>query len=117
MLGASSIAPGLAPQPGEIIVTKRRISAFTGSDLEVVLRAHKIQHLVLSGISTSGAVLSTLRAAADKDFQLTVLSDGCADPDDVVHTVLLSRVFPRQAEVLTIADWTGQITADREWTA
>jgi len=114
MLGASSIAPELAPQPGDLVVTKRRVSAFTGSDLEIVLRAQKIHHLVLSGISTSGVVLSTLREAADKDFQLTVLSDGCADPDGEVHTVLLSRVFPRQAEVLTIAEWAGRITADRE---
>jgi nicotinamidase-related amidase len=105
MLGASSIVPELAPQPGDLVVTKRRVSAFTGSDLEIVLRAHKVQHLVLSGISTSGVVLSTLREAADKDFRLTVLSDGCADPDPEAHTVLLSRVFPRQAGVLTSAEW------------
>jgi nicotinamidase-related amidase len=55
-------------------------------------------------------VLSTLREAADKDFRLSVLSDGCADRDPEVHTVLLTKVFPRQAEVLTTAEWTAQIT-------
>jgi len=35
--------------------------------------------LVLTGFATSGVVLSTLREAADKDFQLTVLSDACVD--------------------------------------
>jgi hypothetical protein len=36
---------------------------------------------------------------------LTVLSDGCADMDAEVHRVLLEKVFPRQADVLTVAQW------------
>src|SRR4051812_25742445 len=52
-----AIPPAVAPQPGEPIVTKRRVSAFAGSDLEVLLRAGEIRHLVLCGISTSGVVL------------------------------------------------------------
>ncbi len=62
----------ITPQATDIVVTKRRVSAFSGSDLEVVLRAQDIHHLVLCGIATSGVVLSTLREAADKDYQLTV---------------------------------------------
>lgn len=104
-----TIVPDIAPQPGDVVVTKRRVSAFTGSDLEVILRAYKVQHLVLTGIITSGVVLSTVREAADKDFQLTILSDGCADGDPEVHTVLLTKVFPRQAEVLTVGQWEQQI--------
>lgn len=99
------IADAVAPLPGEIIVTKRRYSAFTGSDLEVVLRAQGIQHLILTGISTSGVVLSTLREAADKDYRLTVLSDGCADADEEVHRVLITKVFPRSADVITVEEW------------
>ena len=100
-----AIYSAIAPQPGDIVVTKRRISAFTGSDLEVILRGLNVRHLVLTGLSTSGVVLSTVREAADKDFRLTVLSDGCGDMDNEVHTVLLTKVFPRQAEVLTTAEW------------
>lgn len=96
---------GLKPQNNEVVVTKRRFSAFTGSDLEVVLRAYGAQHLVLTGISTSGVVLSTLREAADKDYRLTVLSDCCADGDEEVHQVLTTKVFPRQADVLTVGEW------------
>jgi len=104
-----TIHPAVAPQAGDLVVTKRRISAFTGSDLELVLRSLKVQHLVLCGYSTSGVVLSTVREAADKDYHLSVLSDGCADPDKEVHTVLLSRVFPRQADVLTSSEWAALI--------
>ena len=100
-----TVHASVVPRPGEIVVTKRRISAFTGSDLEVVLRAQGIRHMVLTGISTSGVVLSTLREAADKDYELTVLSDGCADADAEVHQLLLGKIFPRQADVMTVKDW------------
>jgi nicotinamidase-related amidase len=97
--------PVLPTEEGDIVVTKKRVSAFTGSDLEVVLRTNEIRHLVLAGIATSGVVLSTVREAADKDYELTVLSDLCADTDDEVHHVLTTKVFPRQATVLTSAEW------------
>ena len=93
------------PRKASIVITKRRVSAFTGSDLEVVLRSGDVQHLILCGISTSGVVLSTLREAADKDYRLTVLSDLCADPDPEVHRVLLEKVFVRQAAVVTSEQW------------
>jgi nicotinamidase-related amidase len=93
------------PIPGEIVITKRRVSAFTGSDLEVVLRAQGIQHIILTGVATSGVVLSTLREAADKDYRITVLSDCCTDRDVEVHRVLTDKVFPRQAAVFTLEEW------------
>ncbi len=102
---AALVHPAIAPQEGDVLVVKRRISAFTGSDLEVVLRARQIESLVLTGIATSGVVLSTLREAADRDYALTVLSDCCADADEEVQRVLLEKIFPRQADVLTIAQW------------
>jgi nicotinamidase-related amidase len=98
----------VAPLPGEIVITKRRVSAFTGSDLEVVLRAQGIQHIILTGVSTSGVVLSTLREAADKDYRITVLSDCCTDGDIEVHNVLINKVFPRQAAVFTLDEWCKQ---------
>jgi nicotinamidase-related amidase len=101
------VHPNLAPADGELIVIKRRVSAFTGSDLETILRSFGIQHMVLTGIATSGVVLSTLREAADKDYQLTVLADACADGDEEVHRVLTTKVFPRQADVMTVEEWVG----------
>ena len=97
--------PLLTPAANDLVVVKRRVSAFAGSDLDVVLRTLGVRHLVLTGIATSGVVLSTLREASDKDFQLTVLSDLCADADEEVHRVLTTKVFPRQATVVTAAEW------------
>ncbi|HCI81381.1 MAG TPA: isochorismatase [Ktedonobacter sp.] len=107
---SSEVHPAIAPLPTDIIVTKRRVSAFTGSDLEVVLRAQDISHLVLCGIATSGVVLSTLREAADKDYQLTVLSDCCFDSDEEVQRVLLTKVFPRQADVVQSETWIKKLS-------
>jgi nicotinamidase-related amidase len=106
---ATAIHPAVQPQPQDVCITKRRVSAFTGSDLEVVLRAGNIRHLVLTGIATSGVVLSTLREAADKDFKITVLEDCCADSDKEVHDVLLKKVFPRQATVINFSEWIGTL--------
>jgi nicotinamidase-related amidase len=106
---ACRVPPAIAPAPGEAIVTKRRVSAFSGSDLDVLLRAGGTGHLVLAGIATSGVVLSTLRQAADLDYRLTVLADGCLDSDPDVHQVLMEKVFPRQAEVTGIAGWTASL--------
>ncbi|MFD9003223.1 cysteine hydrolase family protein [Streptomyces sp. NPDC059582] len=101
----AAIHPDVAPRPGESIVTKKRVSAFAGSDLDLVLRGGGIDHLVLTGLATSGVVLSTLRQAADLDFRLTVLADGCGDADPEVHRVLTEKVFPRQADVTTVDAW------------
>lgn len=110
---STQIAEAVAPKPGEVVVMKRRVSAFSGSDLEVVLRASQRQELVLSGIATSGVVLSTLREAADRDYRLTVLSDACLDADPEVHRVLIEKVFPRQAEVLTVDAWVSNLGRNR----
>nr|WP_274433344.1 isochorismatase family cysteine hydrolase [Alicyclobacillus sp. ALC3] len=101
----TQVHASVAPRDGEPVITKRRVSAFSGSDLEVILRAQGIDTLVLCGIATSGVVLSTLREAADKDYRITVLADACLDADPEVHRVLTEKVFPRQADVLSAADW------------
>lgn len=101
----TQIHSALTPKENDLVIHKKRISAFSGSDLEVVLRALGINHLVLTGVSTSGIVLSTLREAADKDYMVTVLSDGCTDGDEEVHRVLTTKVFTRQATVVTVNEW------------
>jgi nicotinamidase-related amidase len=95
----TEVHPAVAPTPGDVIVTKHRVSAFSGTDLDMVLRANGIETLILAGIATSGVVLSTVRHAADADYRLVVVSDCCADPDPEVHRVLTEKVFARPATV------------------
>ncbi|MGW7018680.1 cysteine hydrolase family protein [Streptomyces decoyicus] len=107
----TEIHPDVAPQQGDIVVTKRRASAFSGSDLDLVLRARGIDSLVLTGIATSGVVLYTLCQANDLDFGLTVLSDACLDTDPEVHRVLTGKLFPQWADVVAVEDWVDAIAA------
>ena len=100
----ADIAGPVRPADGEPVVVKHRVSAFAGTDLEMILRAKGIDALILTGLATSGVVLSTLRAAADADHRLIVVKDACADADDEVHRVLTEKVFARQATVLAAAN-------------
>lgn len=108
---ATQLHPGLGAGPDDVVVVKRRVSAFSGSDLDVVLRSLGVDSLVLGGVVTSGVVLSTVRQAADLDYRLTVLSDACADTDTAAHDVLIGSILPRQAEVVTVADWVASLRA------
>ncbi|PKX99867.1 isochorismatase family protein [Aspergillus campestris IBT 28561] len=101
----SQFHPLVEPQTGDLVVTKRRVSAFTGTDLELLLRSLGTEQVVVVGLITSGAVLSTVRQAADLDFGVTVLRDLCMDREEDVHEVLMEKVFSRQARVVDSGVW------------
>jgi nicotinamidase-related amidase len=97
----AAIPDAIAPQDDEVVITKRRISAFAGTDLAMILRANDIDTLVLYGIATSGVVLSTRTEAADADYRLAVIGDCCADLDSALHDCLVQRFFPTRGSVFT----------------
>jgi nicotinamidase-related amidase len=108
--GASgAIHPALGPEASDLVVTKHRVSAFAGTDLAMLLRAKEIDTLVMFGIATSGVVLSTLLEAGDADYRVVVIEDCCADLDGELHQALLTRLFPKRAEVLLAADFVKQL--------
>jgi nicotinamidase-related amidase len=97
---SAQVHDAIAPQAGDITVRKTRIGGMSTNDLHQQLTARGIDTLILTGISTSGVVLSTLGEAADRDYRLFVLSDGVADHRDDVHDILLNTVFPSRATVI-----------------
>jgi nicotinamidase-related amidase len=101
---AAEIHPAVAPQGEEALIVKHRISAFTGTDLDMILRAGEIDTLILFGIATNGVVLATLLSASDADYRVIVVKDCCAELDLEVHTCLTDKVFPRLATVVTAAE-------------
>jgi len=92
---AADVLPEVAPAGNEPVVIKRRVGAFHGTDLEIILKAKQIDTLVMAGVSTSGVILSTVRHAADADYKIVILRDCCQDRDDEVHRVLMDKVFAR----------------------
>ena len=97
--------PALAPQPGETLLRKRKAGAFSTTALDVTLREQGRDTLVLMGVATSGCVLSTVRWGADINYRLVVVKDACDDADEEVHRVLTEKLFPRQATVVTAAEF------------
>ncbi|HEY1485834.1 MAG TPA: isochorismatase family cysteine hydrolase [Micromonosporaceae bacterium] len=81
----TAIVDRLTPEPGDVVVRKRRVGAFSTTDLDEQLRRRGIDTLVLTGIATSGVVLSTARDAADRDYRILVVHDLCLDSDPEVH--------------------------------
>jgi nicotinamidase-related amidase len=108
---AALIHPAVQAKAGEPVIAKHRTSAFSGSAFEMILRAHNIETLILMGHATSGVILSTVRLAADLDYHLIVVEDGCADRDPEVHKVLMEKVFPRQATVVSAKDMVEALAA------
>jgi nicotinamidase-related amidase len=100
----TAIHEQVAPEPDDIIVRKTRVGAFATTNLDNQLRQRGIDNLLLAGVSTSGVLLSTVRDAADRDYQVFVVADLSADPEPDVHEFLTERIFPRQARVITSAD-------------
>jgi len=75
----TDIVPELAPQRGDVIISKQRYSAFFQTELDEILRAKGIKSLVFVGWTTSVCVESTLRDASYRDYRCVILSDCTAE--------------------------------------
>ncbi|KAI5917509.1 putative hydrolase protein [Camillea tinctor] len=81
-----------------------------GGVLSLLREKLGVEHLIISGITTSGPVLGTATHATDLDFVVTVVEDACWDPDEQVNRVLLDTVIPVLAWVSTVEDAVGYMT-------
>ena len=89
--------------PADIAVEKIAYSAFHASRLEWVLRKCGVEQLYFTGIVTNGGVASTVRDAHAREFECTVIEDGCAAFSDDVHRAAIEGMRP-VAKILTIAE-------------
>ncbi len=99
----AALNQALQIQADDIVVRTTRLGAFSTTDLDEQLTNLGVTTLILAGAHTTGALLSTTREAADRDYRLIVLSDCCADPNGETHRLLMEHVFPRQSEITTAA--------------
>lgn len=89
---------------GDIPITKRGWNAFYGTELDLELRRRKITGIVLAGISTSIGVESAARAANERGYELTIVTDAVTDTARGAHLNSLEVIFPRIAELATTDD-------------
>ncbi len=99
---------------GERIVEvpgKRGLNAFSNTELEAELQARGITHVVLAGVVTSVCIDSTGRAAHERGFSVTVLSDCTAGRTRFEQDFYCREVFPLYADVRTSAEIISELTA------
>jgi ureidoacrylate peracid hydrolase len=87
--------------PADITVEKIAYSAFHMSRLEWVLRKCGIEQLYFTGIVTNGGVASTVRDAHVREFQCTLIADGCAAFGPALHEAAIEGLRP-VAKIITI---------------
>ena len=92
----------LTPQAHDIVVTRRRVSAFYNTDLEVILRGLKAHTLLFTGMSTARVVESTARDANDRDYRAVVISDACSADTKEKHENALKSIADFFGEVMTM---------------
>ncbi|WP_236790933.1 cysteine hydrolase family protein [Amycolatopsis sp. GM8] len=104
--GSPGVELDLPAHDDDVVVLKRRTSAFAGTDLDLVLRARGVDSVAVTGVATSAMVAATCYDAADRGYGVSVLADCCADGDPTVHDFLVEKVFPSRAfEIRSSANW------------
>jgi len=70
--------PGFGPDPefpGEIVLHKRRFSAFFATDLDLLLREHGIRRLVVAGVKANVCVRATVQDGFGLGYACLVVKD------------------------------------------
>lgn len=81
----TEIHPGLEQRPGDVQVTKHRVSPFYSTTLMAQLGAAGIRRIYCSGVSTQAVVQATVRDGHDRDFEMVLLEDCCCAHSEEEH--------------------------------
>ena len=95
------VVPDLAPQPGELVVTKHYYDGFNGTPLDAALRARGVTHLVLTGTMTDICVLGTVIGGMNREYRMTVVEDATATLWPEIQGATLDIIARAYARVLT----------------
>ena len=109
------IVDGLSVQPEQdVVIEKRRLSSFVGTDLDLILRSRGVKTIVVAGVVTQGCVESTVRDAVGHDYYVAVPEDCVASTVDEVHRTSLECMasFLRYAEAVTTSSRLKAIWAE-----
>lgn len=97
-----AIRPEFAPQPGDVVITKMRASAFFGTSLTAHLTQLGIQSLIVFGESTSGCVRASVVEGYSHGYHVTVVEECCFDRSPLSHKVNLFDMHHKYADVMGI---------------
>jgi nicotinamidase-related amidase len=94
-----------APEPGDIVALEHwGSSGFANTDLDLQLKKHGIQQLIVMGLIAHTCVEATVRHAVELGYQVTMVKDATADySDDEMHAALDVNI-PNYASAIVMAD-------------
>ena len=98
------VIPDLAPLSGEPVTYNWRISAFARSNLEQLLKDNGVETVVLAGVATDIAVLTTAVAATDLSYAVIVPNDASTSGNARAHEVVMNDMLPGLSLVTTTED-------------
>ena len=103
----------LAPYQDRIITVpgKRGLNAFSNTELHQILQQRGIEHVVLAGAVTSICIDSTGRAAHERNYRVTVLSDCTASRTPFEQSFYCENVFPLYANICTVDAFLSDVSA------
>jgi nicotinamidase-related amidase len=109
----ADLVGGLTVDPADLIVVKRRRSAFNGTELDWLLRRLGISTLVLGGVATNWGVESTLRDAYDLGYKLRVIPECCCGFSTEDHEWAVRRIFPNMSRIVSLAAFCAAGSGDQ----
>ena len=86
----AEVIPELSRRAEDMVLPKRRLSAFFKTDLDQTLRTLGVDRVLVAGISTCFCVLATALDALSHDLAATIVEDCCAAPTPEAHLASLS---------------------------
>jgi len=97
--------PGFEPRLGEIVAAEHWCSSgFANTDLDLQLRKHGVQQLVVMGLIAHTCLESTVRFAAELGYGVTVVRDATADYSESEMHAALDINIPRYASAVLTAN-------------
>ncbi len=94
----------VAPEAGDIIVEKHRHSAFTGTELDIILRDRNIRTLVFAGVQTHVCIETTFRDGFTRGYYIVVPADCVGSFAEDLHAATLKCVRQHFGEVSTCSE-------------
>jgi nicotinamidase-related amidase len=99
-----AIRPEFQPQPGDVVITKQRASAFYGTPLAAHLTQLGIRTVIICGESTSGCVRASAVDAYSMGLHVVLVEECCFDRSALVHKVNLFDMHHKYADAMHIND-------------
>lgn len=97
----AELVPELGQTDSDLLVTKHRVGAFLGTNLDQLLRERGVTQVFLTGIATGSGVESTARSAYDLGYNVVFVVDAMADRDAEIHRHCVTKAFPKLGETET----------------